>query len=150
LKQLHDETTSETVDLLIDLSRVIRALMQLTGGPEDAPAMTPTQRIALFELVDAAPLRLTDLADRMGVSPPTASRSVDALHDLGLVERVEDPDDRRALNIDLTRAGRKMVVAHKRRARKAFAPAAEALSAEERETLSRLLIRMADALRESR
>ena len=112
--------------------------------------MTATQRVALGELSDSGPVRLNDLAERMNVSPPTASRAVDVLHELGLVERVEDPADRRALNIDLTPAGKRMFAAHRRRAKQAFRPAAEALSQQERETLSRLLGRMADALREAR
>jgi len=111
--------------------------------------MTATQRVALGELSDSGPVRLNDLAERMNVSPPTASRAVDVLHELGLVERVEDPADRRALNIDLTPAGKRMFAAHRRRAKQAFRPAAEALSQEERETLSRLLGKMADALREA-
>ena len=53
--------------------------------------MTATQRLALFELVDQGPLRLNDLAVRMGTSAPTASRAVDALDELGLVDRKPDP-----------------------------------------------------------
>ena len=39
--------------------------------------MTATQRIALLEIADAGPLRLNDLAARIGTSAPTASRTVD-------------------------------------------------------------------------
>jgi DNA-binding MarR family transcriptional regulator len=85
----------DTVEILMDISRLIRNLTRVTGGADDGPPMTATQRIALFELGDGGSLRLNDLADRMGVSPPTASRSVDALHELGVVERVPDPVDRR-------------------------------------------------------
>ena len=134
-----------TVEILLDLSRLIRSLARATGAVDDA--MTATQRIALFELGDAEPLRLNDLADRMGVSAPTASRSVDALHELGLVERVPDPRDRRALRIDLTPSGRKLLEERKARAQAAFEPAVAALSDAERETLSELLRRMSDAVR---
>ena len=106
-KTRHDET----VEILLDLSRLIRNLARVTGAADDA--MTATQRIALFELGDGGSLRLNDLADRMGVSPPTASRSVDALHELGLVERVPDPRDRRALRIDLTPSGKKLLAERK-------------------------------------
>ena len=131
----------------MDLSRLIRKLSRATGGPTDSPPMTATQRLALFELGDGGPLRLSDLADRMGLSPPTASRSVDALYELGLVERVPDPDDRRALRIDLTGAGKKLLAERKAKAQAAFAPAVAALSASERATLSRLLHRMTEAVR---
>ncbi len=132
----------------MDLSRLIRSLMRFAGGRADSPAMTATQRLALFELGDGGPLRLNDLAERMGVSPPTASRSVDALHEVGLVARVPDPQDRRALRIDLTRAGKKLLADAKARAETAFAPAVAELSDAERATLSALLRRMADAVRQ--
>jgi DNA-binding MarR family transcriptional regulator len=135
-----------TVGVLLDLSRLLRNLTRLVGGADDGPAMTATQRIALVELGDYGPGRLNDLAARMGVSAPTASRSVDALHELGLVERVPDPADRRALNIDLTEQGRALLEERKARAATAFEPAIAALSPEERRTLSALLGRMTEAL----
>jgi DNA-binding MarR family transcriptional regulator len=131
----------------MDLSRLIRKLSRATGGPDDNPPMTATQRLALFEVGDGGPLRLNDLADRMGLSPPTASRSVDVLHELGLVERIPDPDDRRALQIDLTGAGKRLLAQRKAKAEAAFAPAVAALSASERATLSRLLRRVTEAVR---
>jgi DNA-binding MarR family transcriptional regulator len=137
----------DTVEILMDLSRLIRTLTRIAGAGEEAPAMTATQRLALFELGDQGPLRLNDLAERMGVSPPTASRSVDALHDLGLVERVPDPRDRRALSITLSSTGAELLADRKAKAEVAFAPAVASLSASERKTLSRLLRRMTDAVR---
>jgi DNA-binding MarR family transcriptional regulator len=136
----------ETLEILMDLSRLIRSLSRVTGAAEEGPAMTATQRLAFFELGEG-PLRLNDLADRMGVSPPTASRSVDALYELGLVERVPDPQDRRALRIELTSPGRELLADRKAKAQTAFAPAVASLSASERKTLSQLLRRMADAVR---
>jgi DNA-binding MarR family transcriptional regulator len=85
----------------------------------------------------------------MGVSPPTASRSVDVLHELGLVERVPDPRDRRALSIDLTDTGKTLLADRKAKAEAAFAPAVAELSESERATLSELLRRMADTVRSS-
>jgi DNA-binding MarR family transcriptional regulator len=141
-KARHDEA----FEILLGISRLIRSLTRLTGGPGDDPPMTATQRLALFELGEES-LRLNDLADRMGVSAPTASRSVDVLHELGLVERVPDPRDRRALRIDVTPAGKQLLEERKAKAEEAFAPAAAALSATERKTLSELLRRMTDAMR---
>ena len=80
--------------LLRELGHLIRQLTRLVGGADDGPPMTATQRIALVELGDEGPLRLNDLARRMGTSTPTASRSVDTLEALGLVDaraRVERP-----------------------------------------------------------
>jgi DNA-binding MarR family transcriptional regulator len=133
--------------ILEELGKLLRQLTRITGGADDGPAMTATQRIALIELADAGgPLRLNDLAARIGTSAPTASRTVDALDELGLVERGPDPDDRRAVRLDLTASGRALVAGRKARASAAFAPAVAALSAADRTRLTQLLVRMTDAL----
>jgi DNA-binding MarR family transcriptional regulator len=108
--------------------------------------MTSTQRLAAFETVIAGPLRLSELAERMGVTAPTASRAVDGLVELGLLERLPDPGDRRAVRIDVTESGRKDVELRKTRAARALAPAVGALSAQDRAQLAALLTRLADAL----
>ena len=135
--------------ILEELSRLIRQLTRISGGPDEARAMTATQRLALFELVDSGPLRLNDLAQRMGTSAPTASRAVDALDDLGLVERHPDPTDRRAITIELTADGRRSVEERKARVYAAFRPAAAALSPADREQLAELLARLSAKLSDS-
>jgi DNA-binding MarR family transcriptional regulator len=132
--------------ILEELGRLIRQLSRISGGPDDGPAMTATQRLALFELVDSGPLRLNDLAQRMGTSAPTASRAVDALVELALVERHPDPTDRRAITIELTADGRRSVEERKARVYAAFRPAAAALSPADREQLAQLLARLAAQL----
>jgi DNA-binding MarR family transcriptional regulator len=133
--------------ILEELGTLWRQLNRTTGGADDDPALTATQRIALIELAAAGdPLRLNDLAARMGTSAPTASRTVDALDELGLVARRPDPDDRRAVRLELTPTGRTLVAGRKARASAAFEPAVLALSAADRERLTQLLARMNDAL----
>jgi len=133
--------------VLRELGHLIRQLTRLVGGADDGPPMTASQRIALVELGDDGPLRLTDLARRMGTSTPTASRSVDALEALGLVTRAPESSDRRALSIDVSPRGRDLLDERLRRAATAFAPAAATLSAADRRELVALLRRMTDALR---
>jgi DNA-binding MarR family transcriptional regulator len=135
-----------SAQILDELSRLIRQLSRLSGGPDEGPPLTATQRLALFELVDQGPLRLNDLAARMGTSAPTASRAVDALDELGLVDRQPDPEDRRALQLDLTPEGRRSVEERKARVLEAFRPAVSALPAQERERLAVLLARLSDEL----
>ena len=48
-----------------------------------------------------------ELAELMGIEPPTLVRHLDKLADDGLVERRPDPDDRRVVRVVVTRAGRK-------------------------------------------
>jgi DNA-binding MarR family transcriptional regulator len=139
---------AETRALLQSLGRLIRQLTRITGGPEPGPAMTSTQRLALFELATGAgPLRLNDLADLLATTPPTASRAVDALVELGFVRRQPDPDDRRAVQVDVTPKGRRYADAREARATEAFAPALAKLSIRERAALADVLERLADSLR---
>jgi DNA-binding MarR family transcriptional regulator len=135
-----------SVRVLDELGRVIRHLTRLSGGPDEGPALTSTQRLALIELLEDGPMRLNDLAGRMGTSAPTASRAVDALADGGLVARLTDPSDRRALHIELTAEGRAYVDLRKRRVADAFRPAAAGMPAGEREQLAALLAELADEL----
>jgi DNA-binding MarR family transcriptional regulator len=65
-----------------------------------------TQCYALETLVDAGPLRLVELADRLFLDKSTTSRVVQSLVRKGYVELGEDPADRRAVSIAVTRKGR--------------------------------------------
>ncbi len=122
-----------TRQILEGLSTVTRQLARASGGPDDGPPMTSTQRLALFETV-------------IGVTAPTASRAVDGLVDLGLLERLPDPADRRAVRIDVTEQGRLDVESRKARVAAALDPAVAALSAQDRARLVSLLARLSDAL----
>lgn len=54
-------------------------------------------------------LSVKELSERLGLSLPGASRTVDALLKRGLLERREDPDDRRVRRVGITAAGREAV-----------------------------------------
>jgi DNA-binding MarR family transcriptional regulator len=136
----------DTRHIVEALSAVTRQLARASGGPDDGPPMTATQRLALIEAVNEGPLRLSELAARLGITAPTASRAVDGLVDLGLLERLPDPDDRRAVRIDVTRTGRKHVEERKARVVAALEPAVAALPVQDRARLAALLEWLADAL----
>jgi DNA-binding MarR family transcriptional regulator len=135
----------ETRQILEGLSGVTRHLARASGAPEEGPPMTSTQRLALFETAIGGPLRLSELAQRLGITAPTASRAVDGLVELGLLARLPDPADRRAVRIDVTETGRTHVEERKARAAAALEPAAAALSAQDRSRLAALLAQLADA-----
>jgi DNA-binding MarR family transcriptional regulator len=54
-------------------------------------------------------LRVTDLAELLGVDAPTVTRKIQQLEREELVSRRPDPDDGRATRILLTRAGRRAI-----------------------------------------
>lgn len=60
----------------------------------------------LARLGSIAPVRLSDLAQELGVDVSTVSRQVQALEQKGLVTRGPDPVDGRAVRLELSRKGR--------------------------------------------
>jgi DNA-binding MarR family transcriptional regulator len=139
-------TPEDTRRILRDLSALLRQLTRITGGAEEGPPMTNTQRIALYTLYLEGPLRLNDLAERIGSSAPTASRAVEALVELGLVQRQPDAEDRRAVQVDVTPEGRARADAREALAVAALEPAVGRLPAAERDELVASLERLTDSL----
>jgi DNA-binding MarR family transcriptional regulator len=139
-------SSDDTRQILEGISAVTRKLSRASGGPDEGPPMTSTQRLALFETAVGGPLRLSELAERMGITAPTASRAVDGLVELGLLERLPDPADRRAVSIDVTGPGRARVEERIALAAVALEPAVAALSDQDRARLAALLARLAGAI----
>jgi MarR family transcriptional regulator for hemolysin len=148
-KQSPSRRSAPGDEILEQLGLLIQHMTRLTGSVNQLPSLTVTQRLALFVVAEDSPLRLADLAARLGVTPPTASRAVDVLVELGLVTRVPDPSDRRALRLEPTPEGRRQFDARRARAAAAFAPAARSLDDGEREQLANLLGRLREALEQS-
>jgi DNA-binding MarR family transcriptional regulator len=71
--------------------------------------LTLTQMKALFQLTTVDELALKEIADGLGLSDPATSRAVDGLVKRELVERSEDPADRRIKRVRLTSRGRKTI-----------------------------------------
>jgi DNA-binding MarR family transcriptional regulator len=139
--------TDLTTDRLIgELSALVGRVMLVGRGGDEGPALTTTQRLALFELNASQSLRLNELAERIVTSPPTASRAVDALVSLGFVERIPDPRDRRAVQIRVTDYGRGRVAERVARVGETLGPALSTLPLNDRERLVTLLARLNSAL----
>ena len=135
-----------TERLIGELSSLVGRVLLVARGNDEGPALTATQRLALFELNASESLRLNELAERIVTSPPTASRAVDGLIALGLVERVPDPRDRRAVQIRVTDYGRGRVAERIARVGETLGPALSTLPPDDRERLVALLTRLNQAL----
>ena len=88
------------------------------------------------------PMSMRELADALGIDPPNATGLVDDLEAQGLVRRGPHPTDRRAKVVEATRKGKTLA----RRADEILSrppPALGALSAEDLETLRRILAGLA-------
>jgi len=71
--------------------------------------LTRAQWKVLFKLTRKPGLRQVELADLLELEPITLCRIVDRLEEAGLVERVRDPDDRRAWRLHVTASAQPLV-----------------------------------------
>lgn len=72
-----------------------------------AADIRPSHGNVMEQLTMEQPLRLSDIAQRSGITAQSAGALVDELEELGYVERRPDPSDRRAKLIHLTTKGRR-------------------------------------------
>lgn len=90
-------------------------LLRLVRHQDSATGIGPAQLSALSVLVFGRPLSLNELARAEQVKAPTMSRIVDGLQDAGLAQRLTNPQDRRALLIQATARGKKLLLEGRRR-----------------------------------
>lgn len=91
--------------------RLARRFHRVTGALQgDAiccRGLTVAQAHALLEIEDRGETAIVELAEALRLDKSTVSRTVDALADLGLVERTPRPSDRRYNTLTLTREGKR-------------------------------------------
>ena len=83
------------------ITRMYRPLLKEIG-------LTYPQYLALLVLWESGAVRTGEIAERLQLPTHALSPIVDRLEEAGLVERVVDPDDGRAVMIDLTAEGRRL------------------------------------------
>lgn len=95
----HGTTTAARLRFI--LVRLARSLRR-----EGESKLTASQVSALATVEEMGPLRISTLAAHESMDPSVATRVVAGLESQGLLERADDPDDKRASLIDLSEIGR--------------------------------------------
>ncbi|MFG2851126.1 MarR family winged helix-turn-helix transcriptional regulator [Streptomyces mirabilis] len=125
-----------------DAVRALLLLMPLMVGrakripvPEElqSPALAPRHLSLLSYLLFDGPLTVNDLAARLEVAPTTVSLMVGELSGKGILERREDPADRRPRIVSITDAQRPSISAWLARGATAWRQALEPLTPDQRQ-----------------
>ncbi len=85
--------------------RNIDEFKHLIGATE----LSPTQVIALYQLHFRKSSSVSEIASKLGVSIAAASQMIDRLVQFGMVNRSENPSDRRAKMLVLSPKGQELV-----------------------------------------
>jgi DNA-binding MarR family transcriptional regulator len=144
-------TTSVPPDV-IEVERALARITHLLNRARQhdricAEAGVPVDRAAvpiLRLLADSQPLRPGDLAAQLAVEAPHITRQLHRLEAIGYVERVPDPNDRRAHRVRLTARGRKAIDRVLEAGRQYIYEALAEWSPRDRERLATLFHRMVD------
>lgn len=100
---------------------------------------------ALVVIASRRSVSLGELADATQIHLSTASRMCDRLVNTGLIDRAEDPNNRRQLLLTLTEDGRRLVQKVMRRRRATLEPMLERMPSARRRLLGELLREFAAA-----
>ena len=112
-------------------------LLRRVRQEDDRTGVTPGRLSALSVLVFGGPMRLTDLARIEQVKPPTMTRIVAGLEAQGLVRRHAVAEDARAVRLEATPRGTKVMHEGRRRRVERLSRSIETLSARDLQILAR-------------
>jgi DNA-binding MarR family transcriptional regulator len=121
------------------LRMVSNAISQGFARKVAEEGVTVAEWAVMRALYDADAMAPSALAEKMGMTKGAISKLADRLLDKGLLERADNPDDKRAHNLSLTAAGRSKVPRLAALADENEAEYFGPLTDKERETLDRIL-----------
>lgn len=134
------DTPGELADLLSHAARHLRRGSTHRLAPL---GLTHAQARLLCIVAEAGqPLRMADIATRLGVVPRSVTTLVDGVEAAGLLVRAVDPEDRRSVLVRLTTGGRRLLEAVEGARRDSAEGVFGVLSPAERAELGGLLRRL--------
>lgn len=129
------------VDVMTRLSRV-------TARRFDDSGLDASAYWTLLALRQAGPMRMTELAAKVGLDPSTVSRKLHLLTERGYIARTPDPDDGRACQLGLSDEGCALLAQARDSRLRVLTERLSAWDPSEVATFERLLTRLADDVTE--
>lgn len=128
------------------LARACKAHRGRVGAGLSEVGLHVGQEMVLSHLWTEDGLTPSELAERLGVEPPTVTNMLSRMEKGGLLERCRDPKDARCTRVYLTERGRELREPVERRWEAVQERAFAGFTAEEEDLLRELLIRIHDNL----
>ncbi len=131
-------------------SSVVRELLEIKLLRRVSPAPLTLSQFHILKLVSVnGHHQVGEVADYLGVSSAAATKNVDKLERLGLLNRTPSQEDRRAILLTSSAAGRRLVRRYEALKEERLAPVLAAFTAKELSQLSRLVERFSVSLLET-
>jgi len=130
----------ELVDALVQTSFVTMAALNKVGSDND---LSLTQLRVLAILQDRR-LRMTELADYLGLDKSTMTGLVDRAEKRGLLERAPSPTDGRAVDVFLSADGAELAGSLRAKVTRSLSPRTSTLTRADRRRLLALLEQLLD------
>jgi DNA-binding MarR family transcriptional regulator len=106
--QTNDDLATEQVNAVMRASRVLVSVVARSVAEVEDVVTLPQLRV-LVMIAGQGPQNLGSVAAALGVHPSNATRLCERLVVAGLVNRADDPQDRRFLRLVLTDEGHRLV-----------------------------------------
>ena len=143
LRENPDVWVDEVEATMLAARALVAISAQSVVAVEDV--VTPPQLRILVMIASRRSLNLGAVARGLGVHPSNATRACERLVSAGLLDRRDDPADRRNLQLQLTEEGRRLVDDVMDRRRHAIAEVLERMPALQRTALVPVLVTFAEA-----
>lgn len=113
----------------------------------DTTGLSFSQINILMRMMHEDCIGVSDIGEKMGITNAAASQAIDRLVQMGLVERTEDPRDRRAKRLKLTEAGHALIKKGIEARSQWIENITQSLTAEQKEMVIRALTLLTEAAR---
>ncbi len=129
------KTTDAPIEIDLDTAARLRlVVMRLArrlrqqAEPDASPSM-----LSALAVIERGPLTIGELAEAERVQPPTMTRVVARLEEVGLITRDADPKDKRVARVSLSNSGRKLIARNRSKKTAYLAKRLKATGTEERD-----------------
>ncbi|MEW9698072.1 MarR family winged helix-turn-helix transcriptional regulator [Paenibacillus sp. SI8] len=138
-------SAAEVVQAIIRTAHYMRQGFEMGASELGIPSYLTGPRLRMLGAVsEFGPIRMNDLAVKMGIKAITVTQFVDALEKENMLVRLQDPTDRRATLIQLTDSARPLLKKAGEASRQVTEKMMEPLSIEKRTQLLDILSLIGD------